>query len=105
MNQRVFLGGRPTLLDVAKSAVETFVKVSCLLLSDFFLIIEVPRVRFLHTYKYLHVQFYDMQYAVYAHVNNHCRVGSHKFSYKITLINFPLFTLQKCMCYIHIHIK
>lgn len=62
MNQRVFLGGRPTLLDVAKSAVETFVKVSCLLLSDFFLIIEVPRVRFLHTYKYLHVQFYDMQY-------------------------------------------
>jgi len=27
MNQRVFLGGRPTLLDVAKSAVETFVKV------------------------------------------------------------------------------
>lgn len=28
MNQRVFLGGRPTLLDVAKSAVETFVKVS-----------------------------------------------------------------------------
>ncbi|KAI4479419.1 hypothetical protein M0804_011204 [Polistes exclamans] len=27
MNQRVYLGGRPTLLDVAKSAVETFVKV------------------------------------------------------------------------------
>ncbi|XP_011505090.1 PREDICTED: integrator complex subunit 6-B [Ceratosolen solmsi marchali] len=27
MNQRAYLGGRPTLLDVAKSAVETFVKV------------------------------------------------------------------------------
>ena len=27
MNQRVYLGSRPTLLDVAKSAVETFVKV------------------------------------------------------------------------------
>lgn len=28
MNQRAYLGGRPTLLDVAKGAVETFVKVS-----------------------------------------------------------------------------
>lgn len=28
MNQRGYLGGRPTLLDVAKGAVETFVKVS-----------------------------------------------------------------------------
>jgi len=27
MNQRAYLGGRPTLLDVAKGAVETFVKV------------------------------------------------------------------------------
>jgi len=27
MNQRIFLGGRPSLLDVAKSAVEYFVKV------------------------------------------------------------------------------
>lgn len=27
MNQRGYLGGRPTLLDVAKGAVETFVKV------------------------------------------------------------------------------
>jgi len=27
MNQRACLGGRPTLLDVAKGAVETFVKV------------------------------------------------------------------------------
>lgn len=28
MNQRAFMGGRPTLLDVAKGAVEMFVKVS-----------------------------------------------------------------------------
>ena len=28
MNQRAYLGGRPSLLDVAKGAVETFVKVS-----------------------------------------------------------------------------
>lgn len=27
MSQRAYLGGRPTLLDVAKGAVETFVKV------------------------------------------------------------------------------
>lgn len=31
MNQRAYLGGRPTLLDVAKGAVETFVKVGTLL--------------------------------------------------------------------------
>lgn len=31
MNQRGYLGGRPTLLDVAKGAVETFVKVGGLL--------------------------------------------------------------------------
>lgn len=29
MNQRAYLGGRPKLLDIAKGAVETFVKVSC----------------------------------------------------------------------------
>lgn len=28
MNQRAYLGGRPSLLDVAKGAVETFVKVN-----------------------------------------------------------------------------
>lgn len=27
MNQRAYLGGRPKLLDIAKGAVETFVKV------------------------------------------------------------------------------
>lgn len=30
MNQRAYLGGRPKLLDIAKGAVETFVKV-CIL--------------------------------------------------------------------------
>ncbi len=28
MNQRAYLGGRPKLLDIAKGAVETFVKVN-----------------------------------------------------------------------------
>lgn len=28
MNQRTFIGARPTMLDIAKGAVETFVKVS-----------------------------------------------------------------------------
>jgi integrator complex subunit 6 len=31
MNQRAYLGGRPSLLDVAKGAVETFVKVNSVL--------------------------------------------------------------------------
>lgn len=30
MNQRTFIGARPTMLDIAKGAVETFVKVSTL---------------------------------------------------------------------------
>jgi hypothetical protein len=39
MNQRAYLGGRPTLLDVAKGAVETFVKVcGCII----FAILLVP---------------------------------------------------------------
>lgn len=44
MNQRAYLGGRPTLLDVAKGAVETFVKVravSSTLAASFFRSIRV----------------------------------------------------------------
>jgi len=37
MNQRAYLGGRPTMIDVAKGAVESFVKVfiECFLLELF----------------------------------------------------------------------
>lgn len=35
MNQRAFMGGRPTLLDVAKGAVEMFVKVRSFITIDY----------------------------------------------------------------------
>lgn len=34
MNQRTFIGARPTMLDIAKGAVETFVKVSIVSVSS-----------------------------------------------------------------------
>lgn len=45
MNQRAYLGGRPTLLDVAKGAVETFVKVRAVSST-------LQRFRFLGQYDY-----------------------------------------------------
>ena len=43
MNQRAYLGGRPSLLDVAKGAVETFVKVNIWL--QFFILICILWLR------------------------------------------------------------
>lgn len=40
MNQRAYLGGRPKLLDIAKGAVETFVKVSCAVTGTLYLFID-----------------------------------------------------------------
>ena len=41
MNQQAFSGGHPTLLDVAKGAVETFVKVICTTLQSYCMLVKL----------------------------------------------------------------
>lgn len=56
MSQRAYLGGRPTLLDVAKGAVETFVKVGFSIQNSrifFFFAVE----RYIFLFRLRHVFF------------------------------------------------
>lgn len=52
MNQRVYHGGHPRFIDIAKGAVETFVKVCILLLVNYYLKND--------TLYFVHFEHYDI---------------------------------------------